>query len=219
MANPGQELSSIDFESMIGGPLIAVVNAQAQSAMTTVDFIKSVGFEHNDTNDGKTGSPKYVTFKYPKEISPYVPAVPAIPESGTQGQPGYQPPVAEVPAKPAVVETHELNVPLLTMLPIPYLRVEEVKIDFNAKINSITSRSSTNSWSTGGSLEAGAQGSYSGIGGGVKMKVSASRKKTTASNVEVKRTYNLGVNVRAVQDEIPAGMERILGILEDVISF
>lgn len=30
----GDELSSIDFESMIGGPLNAVVRAQAQSAQT-----------------------------------------------------------------------------------------------------------------------------------------------------------------------------------------
>ena len=39
----GDELSSIDFQSMIGGPLDAVVRAQAQSAQTSVDFIKAVG--------------------------------------------------------------------------------------------------------------------------------------------------------------------------------
>jgi hypothetical protein len=32
---------------MIGGPLTAVINAQAQAAMTTVNFINSVGF-HNE---------------------------------------------------------------------------------------------------------------------------------------------------------------------------
>jgi hypothetical protein len=35
-----KSLSSIDFESMIGGPLVAVINAQAQAAMSTVNFIK-----------------------------------------------------------------------------------------------------------------------------------------------------------------------------------
>lgn len=214
MANPGQELASIDFESMIGGPLIAVVNAQAQSAMTTVDFIKAVGFEEKD--DGAE-APVYVSFKYPKELSPYVPGVPAKDAVGSPGDPDYQEAVPAVEAQDAVFETQELEVPILTMLPIPYLRVEEVKIDFNAKINSITSRSSTISSAISGSYEAGAQGSYSGIGGSVKMKVSASRKKITNANVEVKRTYNLGVHVRAVQDEMPAGMERVLGILEDAI--
>ncbi len=33
----GQELSSIDFQSMIGGPLNAVIKAQAQSAQTQIN--------------------------------------------------------------------------------------------------------------------------------------------------------------------------------------
>jgi hypothetical protein len=33
---------------MIGGPLNAVVKAQAQSAQTSVDFIKSIGFNAPD---------------------------------------------------------------------------------------------------------------------------------------------------------------------------
>lgn len=51
MAPHGRELSSIDFESMLGGPLSAVVNAQAQAAMTTVTFIKEVGFEPESSDD------------------------------------------------------------------------------------------------------------------------------------------------------------------------
>jgi hypothetical protein len=51
MVSPAQvnpsEISSIDFGAMIGGPLTAVINAQAQAAMTTVNFINSVGF-HNE---------------------------------------------------------------------------------------------------------------------------------------------------------------------------
>jgi hypothetical protein len=45
MPTPGQELASIDFESMIGGPLVAVINAQAQAALSTINFIKEVGFK------------------------------------------------------------------------------------------------------------------------------------------------------------------------------
>ena len=79
MANPGQELSSLDFKNIIGGPLIAVVEAQAQAALSTVNFIKSVGFKQGDSTDpenSNTGEPIYVTFKYPKEVQPYQPAIP-----------------------------------------------------------------------------------------------------------------------------------------------
>ncbi len=56
MAEPGRELSSINFEAMLGGPLVAVVNAQAQSAMTSVNFIKSVGFKPLLDGEGKSGN-------------------------------------------------------------------------------------------------------------------------------------------------------------------
>lgn len=48
MPRPGAELASIDVEAMIVGPLIAVVNAQAQSAMSPMRM---------------SGSPYYLTAK------------------------------------------------------------------------------------------------------------------------------------------------------------
>jgi len=45
----GRELASLDFANLIGGPLNAVVEAQAKSAITTANFIREVGF----TKDGK----------------------------------------------------------------------------------------------------------------------------------------------------------------------
>lgn len=77
---PAREPSSINFQSMLGGPLIAVVNAQAQAAMSTVNFIKAVGFKPGDASDptaAQTGDPIYVRFKYPKEVAPFEPAQPA----------------------------------------------------------------------------------------------------------------------------------------------
>src|SRR5687768_1962133 len=86
MPTPGQELGSIPFESMLGGPLIACVNAQAASAMSAVMFIMEVcfkkipvpaGSDGQDPDAPETGDPIYVTFKYPKEVMPFQPAVPA----------------------------------------------------------------------------------------------------------------------------------------------
>src|SRR5882724_9344114 len=122
MPNPGQELSTIDFESMLGGPLVAVIKAQAQAAISTVNFIKEVGFKkpaQQQLAGGDTGTmdPIYVTFKYPKELAPFQPAVPADPGDAAAVPP--RPAKAAVPAVPAVIEPQELQVPILTMLPIP----------------------------------------------------------------------------------------------------
>lgn len=187
----GQELSSIDFQSMIGGPLNAVVRAQAQSAQTSVDFIKSVGFNAADapTDPGK---PTMVTFTYDKPTE----------KKDDQGN------------ITIVLEPYNLTVPILTMLPIPYIRVEEVTIDFNAKINSVVESTTTSSSDLSASLSGkGGWGPFS-----AELKCSYSTKKSTSATDKTERIYSMNIHVRAVQDELPAGLEKLLNILENSIT-
>lgn len=184
--NIGQELTSIDFQSMIGGPLNAVVKAQAQSAQTSVDFIKSVGFNATD------GKPTMVTFEYDKVIE-------------KKDAAGVITPTA-TPMK--------LTVPILTMLPIPFIRVEEVTIDFNAKINSVVESTTASSSELNASLAV--KGGWGPVS--AELKCSYSNKKSTSATDKTERTYSLVIHVRAVQDELPAGMEKLLGVLENSIK-
>jgi len=186
----GDELSSINFESMIGGPLSAVVKAQAQSAVTSVDFIKAVGFESDDA--GNVTNPVMVTFSYDKPVE-------TVAEDGTTS---------------TEVETFNLTVPFLTMLPIPFIRVEETTIDFNAKITSVQESSATSKFGIDAELKAKAGWGW----GSASLKVNTSYQRSTSSSSKIARTYSLAVHVRAVQDELPAGTERLLGILENVIE-
>lgn len=277
MPTPGQELASIDFGSMLGGPLIAAVNAQAQSALSTVNFIKQVGFKKTGTDQNpdatETGDPVYVTFKYPKEVQPYTPAVaahitgiqvtaggtgytgtPTVTISGGGGSgaraeavvdsgvvvavnlldpgSGYtSKPTATVAGgggsgatlsvdfasattpQPAVYETMQLQVPILSMLPIPYIRIEDVTIDFNAKINSVEYQKLDESLKVDGSLDASASWGW----GSAKLHVGVAYQKSTQTGSNVDRTYSMQVHMHAVQDELPAGMEKILSILENSI--
>ena len=112
----------------------------------------------------------------------------------------------DVDANGAPVEKETfIKVPLLAMLPIPSLRIEHVIIDFNVKLNSVESSSTADSLGVNAEVKGGF--------GPVSFKVSASFQRKTATNVEVKKEYALSVNVKAVQDEIPAGLEKILGLL------
>lgn len=177
MVEPGQELSTIDFESVIGGPLVAIVHAQAQSALATVDFIKSVGFKED-------GSVQDVTFGYVK----------TLPDGTTQAS--------------------SLSVPLLTIVPIPFLRVEEANLEFLAKINSVEYQETTTSDKLGVDLSAKASWGW----GSAKLKVSYSHERQSRSGASVTREYSLTVKVKAVQDEMPGGMEKVMGILESLIK-
>lgn len=104
-----------------------------------------------------------------------------------------------------VETTRAVRVPLIAMLPIPSLRIEHVIINFNAKLNSVETSSVSDKLNVG--LEA------KGGWGPVSFKVSASYQRQTASGVKVEKEYSINVNVKAVQDEIPPGLERILGML------
>ena len=183
--------------------------------MSTVNFIKEVGFkkpaaEEVAGGDTSTQEPIYVSFKYPKELSPYTPAVSAVPA----GPGGVPPPVPAQPAVPAVYETQELKVPILTMLPIPFIRIDLTTIDFNAKINSVEYRKTDTNLKIDASLEAKAGWLF----GSAKLKVSTSFQRTTQQGNTVNRTYSMAVHIKAVQDEMPAGMERLIGILEGAIT-
>lgn len=103
-----------------------------------------------------------------------------------------------------------ISVPFLTMLTIPALRIEEMTIDFNAKLTSTETSSVSSEFSASASL-----GINYKI---VNFKASASYKRTSTSGTSVEKTYNLGVHVKAVNDEIPAGLDRILTLLEDSIA-
>jgi hypothetical protein len=271
MPNVGQELATIDFASMLGGPLVAVVNAQSQAAMSSVNFIKAVGFEPAtvDANGVSVpGKPIYVTFKYPKEIAPYQPATdvvslitvnpggagytsePTVALTGgggsgatavagitagavtsvtiTNSGSGYTTApavgfsggggagaaataaVQHTNAVPAQIEEMMLEVPILTMLPIPFIRIQETTIDFHAKLNSVEfSKTDTEL-----GIKADLTVKQGWPGGSAKLNVAVSYQRKTTEGVTVDRTYSMDVHIKAVQDELPAGLDRILGILE-----
>ena len=148
----------------------------------------------------------------PSEMRPA--GVPADPVSGTAAVPL----VPAIPAVDAQFTPHELMVPILTMLPIPFIRIEETTIDFNAKINSVQYQKTDSNFKLSAGLTAKGIGGYGPVMGTVKLKVSTSYQRNSRSGNSVNRTYSMAVHVRAVQDEMPPGMERLLGILEDSVQ-
>lgn len=107
-------------------------------------------------------------------------------------------------------ETVVLQVPFLTMLSIPALRIDEMTIDFNCKLNSVETKETSDEFSGEASLSLNVWK--------VKLNVSASYKHSTSTSENVERTYSMSVHVRVVNDEMPAGLEKLLNILETVIE-
>lgn len=110
-----------------------------------------------------------------------------------------------------------LNVPLLTIVPIPYIAIHSIDINFKANISASSSSSSAES--TSESTEAGVSGSAS-IGFGC-FKASAAFNANYSSKKDSKATqdsqysveYTMDVAVKAGQDSMPAGLAKVLEIL------
>lgn len=183
--NVGQEMA-LPMEQIIGGPLQAVIKAQALAASSTVDFIQQVGL--NPPGAGGAQTARTVQFSFDRRV----------------------PDTDETGGDVVRVETVDLNVPLLTVVPVPFIRIATTDINFECQVSSSTVNSSEHTFG----VSAQASGGFWGVSVGVKSSYSYNSKSTDTVN----RAATLKVDVHAVQDEMPAGLDRVLTILQTAIT-
>jgi Protein of unknown function (DUF2589) len=160
-----------------------VIDAQAKAAVSTVNFVNTMGF----TAISEVSSEKQavmVDFSYETT-------------NKTTG----------------AIMTNTLSVPLLSMVPIPFIRVKSAVIQFNAKISSVSKSEVATSTSISTQLSSGANV----ILASASMTASFSSQVSTNNSNEQKREYSMMVRVEAVQDEMPGGLAKVLSILEEAI--
>lgn len=195
-----QNVTSLPFRHLIGGPLVAAIEAQAMAAKSTLDFIMEVGFTAptDDIADPAMQTPdigivRTVTFKYQADIV-------NADNTGTE------------------TKDFRLTVPLLTIVPIPYLAIEEMTIDFMAKITeAITSdRSSSNESAKNATLAA--KGGWGPVSASFKGSLSSKHSSTSTSSSKYNTELTMNIRVRATQDDMPAGLMKVLDILAGAVK-
>jgi hypothetical protein len=205
MSYVNRTLRSIPFGRIIGGPMIAAIHSQALAAKSTVNFIKEVGFrsateEQNGEVDEDIGEVRNVTFKYSRKLAG------GSTDSNEQG-----------------TETVSLTVPILTIIPIPFIRIEEMTIRFTANITEQQEfkrgSASSGSVATDTTMNFKAGGFFSPVKFNLNAKVSTRNNWSShqSSKVNTATQYTMDVQVKAVQDEMPAGLAKILNIMEEAI--
>lgn len=113
-------------------------------------------------------------------------------------------------------ELYELVVPLLTLVPIPFLRISNMNITFTAAINANTTTGGETTETTKKVL--GGEGKTRGLLSFLApISFNASITKDTVTKSNTSDTYNvqytMNVSVNAVQDSVPAGMQQLLNVL------
>ena len=172
-------LKSLPFGNIIGGPLVACVEAQAQAARTSWEFIQNVGL-YTEGEEKKTVN---VSFQFIKD--------------GHMAQ---------------------ITVPLLTIVPIPYIAINSIDINFKANISA--SAASTETENSSSSVDTSVSASARCFWARGSMNASYSSKKDSSATKDSKYSveYTMDVAVHAGQDSMPAGMAKVLEMLNNSIS-
>lgn len=115
-----------------------------------------------------------------------------------------------------------LTVPILTIIPIPFIRIDEMTIKFVMDVSEQSDTESKSQRESSAKSEVKAEAS---VGWGIwkasasfSGSYSSSSKDTSSSSLRQSTHATLDITVHAVQDEMPAGLSRVLGILEKSIT-
>lgn len=204
--NIGAELQSLPLEYMLSAPLQGAIRSQALAAQTTVDFIEKVGLQEDASGNL---SVRQVEFEYSRQVTN-----------------------ANDPAATPTMETNRLTVPMLAIIPIPYIRIQDLSVDFDFRVReTITNTAKTEITSSTGTkmtvdtttkMGGGFLSFLGGPSATIKanvtstFNVSASHKSTNTQTQD--RSARISMQMKAVQDTMPEGLSRVLTILNDAIS-
>jgi len=111
------EVKSLPLFQIMGAPILALVQAEAQAAQATAEFIERVGFISSEDDPPENardvdhiGQLRMFTFHYQK------------------------------PGASGGMETFQVQIPLLSLVPIPSVQVKEAEFEFDVHIHDMYSQ-------------------------------------------------------------------------------
>lgn len=113
--------------------------------------------------------------------------------------------------------TRNLVVPLLSIVTIPYLAIDDLTIDFKANISAESSQTRTDTSSTNATAETSGSVGWWWYKANFKASVSTKKDSTATANSKYSVEYNMDVRVHASQSQMPAGLATVLNILNDSV--
>lgn len=176
------QFSGLDMHSLIAGPLVAACEAETMLAAATAKFIEDVGLE--DGVEGQSRRARTTAFSFERGI---------VGEDGTS----------------MGVETVSMEVPLLSMVKIPTLGIDDLNITFDMEVKSSESQEKTND--KNGELNADASIGIGPFRAKVNIKGSISCHEKNTRSTDNSAKYH--VDLHAKDYGTPEGLARMLDIL------
>jgi len=197
--------SSINFGNLLGAQLTGLIEAEADAARVSAEYIENVGFE----KDPSTGAMKLRTVTF----------------------------IMKRRDMDDVIREHLIEIPVLTLVPIPMLTIEEAEVEFDLEVNGIQYSTSpiiaektaplARTMAKSAVRERVIQPSKADktYAGQVSQKASRTHLMTKLARTtqgDTKVAADLSMKIKIAQSPFPAGIDRLLGIadlsVEDTVN-
>jgi len=176
------------FAEILGGLMGAVIDAQAQSARATIDFIEDIGTLEGSVDSEKIHELRNLSFNYTKKD-----------ENGT-------------PAK------YTLELPLLSLVEIPAINIKTANFSFYYDVTnteeSETDEKATNIPPIRGGTDGEMKVSGKWLGVKRPVKIVGRVNKETNSTSQIEKNAGIKVDIEFEKSSLPIGLDRIIDMLE-----
>ena len=197
LVSMAQQFSGLPIKSLISAPLLAGAEANSKMAITQTQFLLSTCFNITEDGDNKNYDPIMINMTLTRSV---------VKADGSAGEP---------------VKT-KFDLPLLTIMPLNSLAVDDVTVKFEMEVKS----SFSNDKETSTESESAAEGSFSAkVGYGcfsaeVSGSVSASSKSASSekSHYEKSNSARYEINAHAGQLPLPEGVTTIIQAFSQCIA-
>lgn len=175
------QFKGLPMDALIGGPLKAACDANLMMAEATSSYINDVGFTKDE--NGIPKDPRMIDFSFER------------PGEDSEGKP--------------TIDLVKIKLPVLAIVPIPNLQVNNVDVTFDMEVKSSTSSTEKDAKEIGGELSATVGGGWGSASVKISGSVSSSKENTRSSDTSAK--YHVEVNARNFGT--PEGLARVLDMM------
>lgn len=190
----GDDFKGLPMDTLIGAPLTAACDANVKLAQATSDFIRTIGFGVDD--DGKpTDKVRIAEFGYSRWEQ-------VITGEGESEKIDY------------VEHPMNIKVPLLAIVNVPSLKVNNVDITFDMEIKSHDE--SKSSKAAEASVKASAGGGWGPFSAKVEVSGSVSTSQENVRSTDKSAKYH--VQVVAEDSGMPEGLARVLDMMNQAVQ-
>jgi hypothetical protein len=217
-AQATQLMGQVPFGAIIAAPLTAAVSAQAAAAQACVDFVTKVGLDDK-------GNVQTTKFRFSKSSLPSPEAVAKVranlnppAETGKELSADQQKQFDDLIKKELPTGgTVEIEVPKLCLMPIPFIRIDNMTIAMKMSVTATTETATKDEKST--AVEGKADGSigWGPVKVGFSGSISSKKDSTATSTSKYSVEQTIDINIHATQDDMPAGLAKVLNLLGENI--